>query len=65
MIKSVIRCPNNMVLVFNEHEEQIPEYQGQYEETRERILEDASSEAVFSYLLYYKAELKAVTREEW
>ena len=28
MIKSVIKTPNNMVIVFDENGEQIPEYQG-------------------------------------
>ena len=34
MIKSIIRCPNDMVMVFDEEGEQIPEYQGQYEEIK-------------------------------
>ena len=31
MIKSVIRLKNNMVLVFDVEDEEIPEYQGQRE----------------------------------
>jgi len=31
MIKTVIRCQNDMVMVFDKKGEQIPEYQGQYE----------------------------------
>ena len=65
MIKSVIRCPNNMVIVFDEEQEQIPEYQGQYQEVRERILKDAPPEAVFGYWFDCDADIKTVSRGEW
>ena len=65
MIKSVIRCPNNMVLVFGEDDEQIPEYQGKYEEVKERILRDASSGAVFGHWFDCETDIKTVSREEW
>lgn len=63
MIKSVIKSQKGMVLVFNEKGEQIPEYQGQYEEVRKRILRDAPPDAVFQY--DEVSQLKAVGREEW
>ncbi len=65
MIKTVIRAQNNMVMVFDEKEEQIPEYQGQYEEVRESILRDAPPHAVFGYFPNYEPELQIVPREEW
>jgi hypothetical protein len=65
MIKSVIRCPNDMVVVFDENDEQIPEYQGRYEEVKERILQDAPPEAVFGHWLDYESDIKTVPREEW
>ena len=65
MIKSVIRCPNNMVIVFDKEGEQIPEYQGQYEEVKERILKDAPPEAVFGYWFNYETDIRTVSREEW
>ena len=65
MIKAVIRCQNNMVMVFDKEGEQIPEYQGQYGEVKEKILKDASSSAVFCHLPDYKTELEIVPREEW
>lgn len=65
MIKSVVRCPNNMVIVFDEEEEQIPEYQGQYEEIREKILKDAPPEAVFGVWYEYETDIKTISREEW
>ncbi len=65
MIKTVIRCPENMVLVFDKRGEQIPEYQGQYEEVKEGILKDAPLDAVFGYLCDYEPELRKVPREKW
>lgn len=32
MIRTVIRCQNNMVLVFDGKGKQIPSYQGEYQE---------------------------------
>ena len=65
MIKTVIRCPNNMVMVFDEKGEQIPEYQGQYEETKKSILKDAPPTSVFGYLSDFEPELQEVPRNEW
>lgn len=65
MIKTAIRCPNNMVIVFDEMGKQVPGYQGQYEEVKESILENAPSNVVFRYLLSYQVNLKSVPREEW
>jgi hypothetical protein len=65
MIKSVIRCPNDMVVVFDEDDEQIPEYQGRYEEVKERILKEAPPEAVFGHWFDYETDIKTVSREEW
>ena len=64
-IKTVIRCPDDMVMVFDDRGEQIPEYQGQYQEVKESILEDASLNTVFGYLSDYEPELRKVSREEW
>ena len=38
MIKTVIRSQNSMIMVFDKKGEQIPEYQGQYEDVKEKIL---------------------------
>jgi len=65
MIKSVIRCPNDMVLVFDENDEQIPDYQGGYEEVKKRILQDAPPEAVFGYWFDFATDIKTVPREKW
>ena len=65
MIKTVIRCPNNMVMVFDKKGEQIPEYQGQYQEVKESILKDTPLDTVFGYLSNSEPELRKVPREEW
>jgi hypothetical protein len=65
MIKSVIRCPNDMVLVFNDDEEQIPEYQGWYQQVRGLILRDAPPEAIFGYWFNYESDITTLPREEW
>ena len=65
MIRSVIKAPNNMVMVFDENGEQIPEYQGQYEEVKERILKDAPPETIFGYWFDYETDIQTVSRGGW
>ena len=66
MIKSVCKWQDGMVMVFDKKGEQIPEYQGQYENVKESILKDAPPDAVFSHGFWDEAELlKVVSREEW
>ena len=65
MIKTVIRCPEDMVMVFDEEGEQIPQYQGQYEEVKKNILKDAPQNTIFGYLSNSEPELKRVPRQEW
>jgi len=54
-----------MVMVFDEKGEQIPEYQGQYEEIKERILKDAPQASRFGYFFDYEPELQEIPRDEW
>jgi hypothetical protein len=65
MIKSIIRCPDDMVLAFDEDDEQIPRYQGRYEEVRRLILENAPPEAVFGRWFDFENDITTVSREEW
>ena len=65
VIKIVSRFQNDMVVVFDERGEQIPEYQGQYEEVKEKILKDAPPDAVFGYFPDCETELQIVPRQEW
>ncbi|MBA7692208.1 hypothetical protein ES703_100771 [subsurface metagenome] len=65
VMKSIIKAPNDMVLVFDDKGEQIPEYQGQHEKVKLRILKDAPPSAKFSHILNHEASLKTVPREKW
>ena len=65
MIKTVIRCPNNMVMVFDEKGEQIPDYQGQYEEVKGSILTDAPLNTVFGCWHDFEPEPRGLPRGEW
>ncbi|MFC1928683.1 hypothetical protein ACFLXK_03645 [Chloroflexota bacterium] len=65
MIKTVIRCPDDMVMVFDKKGDLLPEYQGQYEEVKEIILRDAPLNTVFGYFPTHESELEIVPREEW
>ena len=65
MIKSAIRFQNDMVMVFNKKGEQVPKYQGQYEEVKGSILRDAPPDAVFAHGFTDDGELRKVLPEEW
>jgi len=64
-IKTVIRCANDMVIVFDKWGEQIPEYQGRYHKVRENILRDAPNDAVFGRFPGCESELAIIPRQEW
>ena len=65
MIKTIIRLKNDMVMVFDAEGEQVPEYQGQYEEVKTGILRDAPPDAIFVNWFGYKAEPENVYRGGW
>ncbi len=65
IIKTAIRFQNNMVMVFDEEGEQIPEYQGQYEDVKGIILRDAPPDAIFAHGYSDTGDLIKVSREEW
>ena len=58
MIKTVIRLRNNMVMVFDAEGEQVPEYQGQFEDVKERILGDAPEGTLFKHWFGYTLKPK-------
>jgi len=62
VIKSVIKSEKGMVIVFDEKGEQLPDYQGDYQEVKEKILGDAPPDALFAKVVY---TLKPVEREQW
>ena len=65
MIKTAIRCPSGMLIVFDERGRQVLEYQGQYDEVKEKILKEAPPDTLSGYFLDYDTELRVVPREEW
>jgi hypothetical protein len=65
MIKSVVRCSNDLVMVFDEKGEQVPEYQGYYRDVRENILRDTPPDAAFSHFFDTVPGLEDVSREDW
>ena len=65
MIKTVVRLGDDMVMVFNAMGEQIPEYQGQYEDVKERILRDAPPATVLKHWFGYCLEPGTVPSQIW
>jgi len=65
MIKSVIRTQEDMVLVFNEKDRQIPEYQGLYKDVRQKILRNAVAGTVFKHWLESSPEPRIVPQNNW
>lgn len=64
-IKIAIRLKNDMVMVFDRNGEEIPKYQGQYEDVKENVLKDAPPDTVFAHGFTDSGELRKVPREEW
>ena len=65
MIKTVIRIRNNMVMVFDADGEQVPQYQGRYEDVKERILRDAPGGTVFNHWFGFTLKPEAVPGITW
>ncbi len=65
MIKTIVRLKNDMVMVFDAEGEQIPEYQGQYEEVKMSILKDAPPNAIFIHWFGSEVEPETVCRGGW
>jgi hypothetical protein len=65
MIKTVIRIKNDMVMVFDESGEQIPEYQGHYEDVKQSILADAPAGSVFNHWFGHSLQPDIVRGETW
>jgi hypothetical protein len=65
VITTIIGLKNDMIMVFDAEGEQVPEYQGKYEDVKGGILGDAPPDAVFTHWFDYSDELVTVYREEW
>lgn len=64
MISEAIRFQNGMVVVFDENGEQMPEFQGRYEEVRAKILARAPKSARFFHGVWNVSE-SPIHRREW
>jgi hypothetical protein len=65
MIKTVIRIKNDMVMVFDEHGEEIPEYQGSYNCVRDKIMADATEESVFNHWFGHSFKPHMTNPDNW
>lgn len=63
-IKTAVRLENNVVMVFDKRGEQIPEYQGQYQEVRGSILRNALTETMLAHGDTQAGNLREVPGEE-
>lgn len=65
MIQKIIRLKNDTVMVFDEEGEQMPEYQGRYDDVRDRIMADAPAGAVFNHWFGYSFKSEEVAPKSW
>ena len=65
MHEMIIRLQNDMVMVFDAAGEQVPEYQGKYEDVKESIVRDALSDASFVRCFNHADRPQNVSREDW
>jgi hypothetical protein len=54
-----------MVLVFDENGEELPEYQGYYDNVKERILADARADSVFNHWFGHCSKPEGIALETW
>lgn len=64
MIDYVIKFSNGVVVVFNEKDEQMPEYQGRYKDVRDKILTDAPESTRF-FRAVWMISGDEIPREKW
>ncbi len=65
MITKIIRLKNDMVMVFDENGEELPEYQGRYDDVRDRIVADAPTGAVFNHWFGHSLKPDIVPTKKW
>jgi len=64
MIDHAVKFSNGIVLCFDENGEQMPEYQGRYEEVKDKILADAPQSARF-FRAVWMVSGGEIPREKW
>ncbi len=64
-IKTIIRLINDGVMVFDAEGEEIPDYQGRYEEVREVVLREATPNTAFFHWFDCADEPESVSSMSW
>ncbi len=65
MMKTILRTDDDMVMVFDERGEQMPEYQGKYNDVRGTVLTNASESAEFYHWFGDSERPESVPAERW
>ncbi len=65
MIKTVIRIKNDMVLVFDEDGEEMPRYQGYYDDVKDEIMADVQPGSIFNHWFGYSLKPVVIRRDLW
>ncbi len=65
MIKTVIRCPDDTVMAFDEHGTMLPLYLGHYQTVKMNILKDTTPGTVFSHYFDNESALLQTPLEAW
>lgn len=63
-IVHVYRWQNEMVMVFDQNGKQIPKYQGEYSQVKDKILKDASPDTKF-FNFQGRSHPSYVNKEDW
>ncbi len=65
MIKTVMRLGDDQVMVFDACGEELPEYQGDYEQVKAAIMAAATPQTLFLHWCDEAGEPRPVSREDW
>jgi hypothetical protein len=65
MIQTAIRCPDDTVMVFDEEGKFLPGFQGNYENVKQTIFNNAQPNTLFSHYYDFESVLVYTPRESW
>ena len=65
MIKTIIKASKDMVIAFDEQGNQMSEYQGRYEDVKQKIMADTGTEAAFIHWFGVLPEPQVVSKVSW
>lgn len=65
MMKTVIRTATDMVIAFDEQGNQMPEYQGWYEDVKRKIMADFGTGAVYIHWFGVSTKPDTVLLTNW